>query len=258
MNQQNTKPSLAVALIVKNEAKHLAACLDSVKDWVDEIVILDSGSSDTTEAIAHQYTDKFFVSNDWPGFGLQRQRAQQYVESDYILWLDADERVTPELRQSIQQAVASNHINTVYQVNRLSTAFGKFIRHSGWHPDWISRLHRRNETQYNDVKVHESIVIPANGKVEKLTGNLEHYTFEDFFEFQRKQQKYAELWAEEKFLKGKKSSIASAVIHSMFSFIRTYILKAGFLDGKHGFIIACINAQYVLNKYLGLHLKHKK
>ncbi len=169
MNQQNTKPSLAVALIVKNEAKHLAACLDSVKDWVDEIVILDSGSSDTTEAIARQYTNKFFVNNDWPGFGMQRQRAQQYVESDYILWLDADERVTPELRQSIQQAVASNHINTVYQVNRLSTAFGKFIHHSGWHPDWISRLHRRNETQYNDVKVHESIVIPANGESGKAS-----------------------------------------------------------------------------------------
>ncbi|NVP01262.1 glycosyltransferase family 2 protein [Photobacterium damselae subsp. damselae] len=258
MKPDNTRASLAVALIVKNEEKHLAACLDSVKDWVDEIVILDSGSSDATEEIARQYTNKFYVSEDWPGFGIQRQRAQAFVESDYILWLDADERVTPKLRESIQNAVEQNQKNTIYQINRLSTAFGQFIHHSGWHPDWISRLHHRIETHYNDIKVHESIIIPSDGKVEKLSGTLEHYTFEDFFEFQNKQQKYAELWVEDRFSKEKKSSITSAIVHSVFSFIRTYILKAGFLDGKHGFIIACVNAQYVLNKYLGLYLKHKK
>ena len=96
-----SKPTLAVALIVKNEAQHLQACLETVHQWVDEIVVLDSGSSDNTEEIARRYTDKFFVNSQWPGFGPQRRLAQSYVESDYVLWLDADERVTKELKESI-------------------------------------------------------------------------------------------------------------------------------------------------------------
>ena len=103
-----SKPTLAIAMIVKNEAKHLAACLDTVKDWVDEIVILDSGSQDQTKEIALNYTSKFYQNSEWLGFGKQRQRAQQYVDSDYVLWLDADERITPELKQSILQAVVLN------------------------------------------------------------------------------------------------------------------------------------------------------
>ena len=99
------KPTLAVALIVKNEAKHLQACLKTVHEWVDEIVILDSGSTDNTEQVARRFTDKFFSNTHWPGFGRQRQIAQSYVESDYILWLDADERVTPELRQNLLEAL---------------------------------------------------------------------------------------------------------------------------------------------------------
>ncbi|MCD9545135.1 glycosyltransferase [Photobacterium carnosum] len=258
MNISTDKPTLSVALIVKNEAKHLAACLDTIKDWVDEIIILDSGSTDETETIARRYTDKFYVNFQWPGFGQQRQLAQQYITSDYVLWLDADERVTPELRQSILNVLQDNQHNVVYSINRLSTAFGKFIRHSGWHPDWIVRLYRPQETHYNNAQVHESVIIPSEIQVIKIAGNLEHYTFENFFEFQKKQSQYAELWAQEKYLQGKKASVASAIGHALFSFIRTYFIKCGFLDGKHGFIIACINTQYVLNKYLGLYLKQNK
>lgn len=142
-----SKPTLAVALIVKNEEKHLQACLDTVKDWVDEIVLLDSGSTDRTEEIARQYTDKFYTNLDWPGFGKQRQLAQQYVTADYVLWLDADEQVTPELKESILHAVSANKPNVLYKLNRLSSAFGKFIYHSGWSPDWIVRLYRTEYTQ---------------------------------------------------------------------------------------------------------------
>lgn len=105
-----SKPTIAVALIVKNEAQHLKACLETVHDWVDEIVVLDSRSTDKTEQVARTFTDKFFVNQEWPGFGPQRRIAQSYVESDYILWLDADERVTPELKESILAAVASNEL----------------------------------------------------------------------------------------------------------------------------------------------------
>lgn len=111
-------PTISVAMIVKNEAADLAQCLDTVKDWVDEIIIVDSGSTDNTQEIAEQYDAKFYSHPDWPGFGKQRQHAQQYVTSDYVLWLDADERVTPKLRESIQQAVQQDAQNTVYDIPR--------------------------------------------------------------------------------------------------------------------------------------------
>lgn len=152
--------TLAVALIVKNEAQNLAACLDSVAGWVDEIVILDSGSTDATEQIARRYTQAFYTSSDWPGFGPQRQRAQTHVTADWILWLDADERVTPELRASIQAVLQNPPDNTIYQVARLSWAFGQFIRHCGWYPGHVERLHPRGLTQYDNALVHESLVLP--------------------------------------------------------------------------------------------------
>ena len=165
-------PTLSVAMIVKNEAHHLAQCLDTIKDWVDEIVILDSGSTDATQQIAEQYGAKFYQNTDWPGFGKQRQLAQQYVTSDYVLWLDADERVTPELRQSILTAISQDTPNTVYKIPRLSEIFGSKIRYSGWYPDYVIRLYRKNFTQYGDQLVHEKVELPINTNIQKLNGDL--------------------------------------------------------------------------------------
>src|SRR5512143_3979414 len=123
--------TLSVVLIVKNEAANLAACLDSVS-WADEIVVVDAGSSDNTVEIAQRYTSKVHVESDWQGYGIQRQRAQRYASGDWILMLDADERVTPELRTSIKQVVQRDDRNGVYAVARLSWCFGRFIRHGGW------------------------------------------------------------------------------------------------------------------------------
>ncbi len=193
-----SKPTLAVALIVKNEEKHLKACLDTVKGWVDEIVILDSGSADRTEEIARQYTDKFYTNLDWPGFGKQRQLAQQYVTADYVLWLDADERVTDELRQDILDAINQHSDQNVYSVNRLTTAFAKEIRYSGWSPDWVVRLYKTSETRYNDALVHESVVIPDGFKVVSLNGRLKHFTYERLGEYTRKTQLYMQSWADQR------------------------------------------------------------
>ena len=126
-----------------------------MKDWVDEIIILDSGSTDNTKEIALSYGAKFYENRDWQGFGKQRQLAQQYVTSDYVLWLDADERVTPKLKQAILSAVKNNRENTVYEIPRVSEVFGREIRHSGWYPDYVVRLYRTNYAQYNDSLVHE-------------------------------------------------------------------------------------------------------
>ncbi|WP_086981683.1 glycosyltransferase family 2 protein [Vibrio aphrogenes] len=247
-------PTLAVALIVKNEEKHLAACLDTVKDWVDEIVILDSGSTDQTEEIARQYTDKFYVNLQWPGFGPQRQLAQGYVESDYILWLDADEQVTTELKQHIQQVIKENKPNCVYKVDRLSTAFGKKIKYSGWSPDWVTRLYKTTDTQYNEALVHESVVVPSSYQVIALKGKLLHNTFDELSQYTRKTSLYMKSWADQREGK-KKSSLFSAISHAFFRFIKMYFIKLGFLDGRHGLLLAILSANTTFTRYADLWLR---
>ncbi len=180
MTTSTSSPTLAVALIVKNEAKNLDACLKTVVEWVDEIVILDSGSTDETKDVALKYTDKFFVNADWPGFGPQRRLAQEHVNSDFVLWLDADERITPELQASIENAVKANKPNTLYKICRLSWVFGRYIRHCGWYPDRVVRLYPTKLTQYDDALVHEKVMINKEMKTEDLQGDAIHYTYNDF------------------------------------------------------------------------------
>lgn len=249
-----TSPTLAVALIVKNEEKHLKSCLETVADWVDEIIILDSGSTDTTEIISRQFTNKFFVNTEWPGFGKQRQLAQQYITSDYVLWLDADERVTPELKNDIQRAVSANKPNLLYKINRLSTAFGKQINHSGWSPDWVTRLYKTQETQYNDALVHESVVIPSTAKIESLSGRLLHFTYEELHQYTRKTALYMKSWTDQREGK-KKSSLGGAILHGFFRFFKMYILKLGFLDGRHGLVLAILSANTTFTRYADLWLR---
>lgn len=252
-----SKPTLAIAMIVKNEAKHLAACLDTVKDWVDEIVILDSGSRDQTKEIALNYTSKFYQNSEWLGFGKQRQRAQQYVDSDYVLWLDADERITPELKQSILQAVVLNKTNTLYQIGRSSEVFGREIRHSGWYPDWVLRLYRTSNTQYNDALVHEKVIEPNGFQIEKLTGDLLHYTYENLHHYLTKSAFYARSWAEQREQAGKTATLFQGMTHAISCFVKMYLLKAGFLDGKQGFLLAVLSAHSTFIKYADLWVRTK-
>lgn len=247
-------PTLAVALIVKNEAKHLQACLETVAGWVDEIVILDSGSSDDTELIARRFTDKFFVNKDWQGFGPQRRLAQSYITADYVLWLDADERVTPELKTSILQAIRQDLPNTVYQIDRLTTAFGKKIRYSGWSPDWVTRLYRTQATQYNTALVHESVEIPSHLTLKSLSGYLHHYTFEYLPQYTAKTQQYMTAWADQRDGK-KKASLSSALLHGFFRFFKMYIIKRGILDGRHGLLLAILSANTTFTRYADLWLR---
>ncbi|EPA5447458.1 glycosyltransferase family 2 protein [Vibrio cholerae] len=246
------KPTLAVALIVKNEARHLDECLQTVHDWVDEIVVLDSGSHDETEQVARRYTEKFYVNAKWPGFGPQRQLAQSYVQSDYVLWLDADERVTPELKQSILQAVAANKQDTLYQFARLSWVFGRFIRHSGWYPDRVLRLYPTQLTRYNDALVHEKVHVEPSMKVETLAGDAIHYTYNDVHHYLVKSAGYAKAWADQRQAKGKKASLSQGIVHAVGCFLKMYLLKRGFLDGKQGFLIALLSAHSTFVKYADL------
>lgn len=251
-------PTISVAMIVKNEEQELAQCLDSVKDWVDEIIILDSGSTDNTPKIAQQYGAKFYQHTDWQGFGRQRQIAQQYVTCDYVLWLDADERVSDKLRQSIQAAINANLDNTAYQICRLSTAFGKQIRYSGWYPDYVLRLYKTQSAQYNDELVHEKVHLPPNTTIKTLDGDLYHYTYKTVEQYLSKVAHYSKAWAEQKAAKGKKTGITQCITHSLGCFVRMYILRAGFLDGKQGFILAVLSAFSVFAKYANLWILNLK
>lgn len=246
----NDKKRLSVVLIVHNEADLLTDCLNSVF-WADEIIVLDSGSTDATKEIAEQVGAKFYRNTDWQGFGKQRQLAQRYATGNVILMIDADERVSPELRQSIESVLPSVDNNTVYSLGRLNLFLGRFMRHSGWYPDRVNRLYSAAHFHYNDDLVHESLET-GRAKIIALKGDLLHLTCRNFFDFQRKQLNYAEGWAQQRHQQGRRCSFFSILSHTLGAFFKTWILRAGFLDGKQGLILAGVNAQYTFNKYAAL------
>jgi len=241
---------LSVCIICKNEQKNIERCLKSVA-WADEVVILDSGSSDDTLAIARRYTDKIYCRDDWEGFGVQRQRAQALASNDWILAVDCDEEVSSQLAQEIAGALSEADEHTVFMLNRLTNFCGQFIYHSGWHPDFVHRIYNKKHYGYNSKTVHEAVSCGGARKV-KLRHTLAHYQFDDLYLYTNKRNSYAETGATEKLSMGKKSSLSKAVTSSLFAFIRHYFLKRGFLDGKIGFIIAVIQMQYTFNKYVFL------
>lgn len=244
------KKRLSVVLIARNEADLLPECLESVA-WADEIILLDSGSEDATPDVARQFGAKVFTNEQWPGFGKQRQLAQSYATGDYILMIDADERVSPELRQSVENVLNNSQENTVYSFGRSNLFLGKFMRHSGWYPDRVNRLYKADKFRYNDDFVHESLNT-GTAKIVDLDGDLLHLTCRDFFAFQRKQMNYAEAWAKQRYQQGKRCSYFAIISHTLGAFFKTWILRAGFLDGKQGLVLAGVNAQYTFNKYAAL------
>jgi (heptosyl)LPS beta-1,4-glucosyltransferase len=246
----SNRKSLSVVMIAKNEAELLTDCLQSVA-WADEIIVLDSGSTDGSVALAESLGAKVFTHTDWQGFGKQRQKAQSYATQEYVLMIDADERVTPQLRQSIEQALTTADDNVVYSLGRRNLFLGRFMRHSGWYPDRVNRLYANQRYRYNDDLVHESL--NTNGaRVIPLQGDLLHLTCRDFFVFQRKQLHYAEQWASQRHQAGKRCGFLSILSHTLGAFCKTWLLRAGFLDGKQGLLLAVVNAQYTFNKYAAL------
>ncbi|MED5526124.1 glycosyltransferase family 2 protein [Gallaecimonas pentaromativorans] len=247
---------LSAVIISKNVGKDLPNCLKSL-DFVDEIVVLDSGSTDDTLAQAEAFGARIFQSDGWPGFGPQRQRAQQHAKGEWLFWIDADEVVTPELKAGILAAIEDSTPQLVYRANRLTDFFGRFIKTSGWYPDRIVRLHRNSEYRYDDALVHEKVDCKG-AKVKDLPGHLLHYTTGDLTSYLQKSVRYANDWADNKARKGKKAGVSSAVLHSMSTFLRKFVFQRGFMDGKHGFLLAVFAAHYSFNKYAALWLKTRR
>jgi (heptosyl)LPS beta-1,4-glucosyltransferase len=241
--------SIAAVLIVKNEAENLGACLASLS-WADEIVVLDSGSTDATEAIARAHGARFFRDADWQGFGRQRQRAQALAQSEWIFMVDADERVTPQLRDSIIQCVAQGP--AIGSIARLSWCFGRFIRHSGWYPDRVQRLYPKAQAGYDDTRVHERLRNDSRLPVRVLQGDLLHYTYRDLRQYLEKSAHYAQAWAEQSQERGKRGSLTAGVLHGLGCFLRMYVLKLGVLDGRQGLLLALLSAHATFAKYADL------
>ena len=238
---------LSVIIITKNEGTHIGSCLQSVL-WADEIIVLDSGSDDDTVEICKQYTDSVFIM-DWPGFGIQKQRALEKAQGDWVLSIDADEVVTAELKGEIENALRQEQFNG-YEIPRLSSYCGKQIRHGGWWPDYVLRLFRRNAGYFTDSVVHERVVV--QGKIGKLTSPLLHDAFVNLDEVLRKVNCYSSLGAEMLYQKGVQSSISKAIFKALWCFIRTYCLKAAFLDGRQGLMLSISNAEGAYYKYVKL------
>lgn len=248
---------LSVCIICQDETDTIKDCLESVK-WADEIVVLDSGSTDNTLEIVAQYTDKVFINSDWQGFGIQKQRAQSYASNDWVLSIDSDERVTEELKKEIEVVLKKNDQTKVYAMPRLPNVFGHFLRHSGWYPAHKIRLFPRLVAQYDDQKVHEKLVFNKDVEIVYLKKDLLHYTYSSLEQYLKKSASYAAAWSEQRQLKGKKVSLIQGLLHGIGCFFKIYIFRAGFLDGRYGFLIAVLSAHSTFVKYADLWIKNKQ
>lgn len=239
---------LSVTVITKNEAHNIADCLRSVQ-FADQIVVLDCGSTDDTAKIAVSMGAEFDVRADWEGFGIQKNRALSAASCDWVLSLDADERITPKLAAEIQ-AVLTKPLFDVYSIPRQSSFCGQYIYHSGWSPDRVIRLFRRNSAIFSDDLVHERVV--TKHKVGALKSAMLHESYLNLESVLDKANRYSTAGAQLLFNKGKKGTLGSALLHGSWAFFRTYFLRLGFLDGRLGLVLALSVAEATYYRYLKL------
>ena len=239
--------NLSVIVIVKNEEDRIADCLSSVADIADEIIILDSGSSDNTVEICKQYTDKVFET-DWPGYGKQKQRALDKATGDWVLAIDADERLTPELADEIHSALNNNPVEVAFKTQWAVIVFGKQLNY-GRSARYVLRLFRREGAKFSEDIVHEKVILPE-GKVRKLKNRLLHYSIRDYEHLMSKNSLYAWLGGKKRYEKGVTGGgLWGASIRAVLVFIQIYIFRRGFLDGSVGFLMAVMYSQAAFNKY---------
>ncbi len=248
---KNHRHSLSVVLITKNEERQLAQCLDSLVDIADEIVVLDSGSTDRTLEIARAFGARCFTNQDWQGFGIQRQRAQALAVCDYVLMIDADERLDERLRQSIERVLERPpRPDVVYGLKRFNIFCGRRVH---WrYGDLLARLYPRQHFQFHPYEVHESLN-QGTAKLIPLAGALNHYTNDNLLHFMQKNLRYSETWARER--PRKNISLWWLGGRANLSFLREYLLRGAWFGGIYGFFLAMVSHSYTFNKYL---INHEK
>lgn len=236
---------LSVVIITLNEERNIGRCLDSVKEIADEIVVVDSLSTDKTKEICESYGVRF-VEQKFLGYQDQKNFAHKLATHDYVLSLDADEALSAELLSEIK-ALKSNFVLDGYIVKRLTNYNGHWVRHCGWYPDSKLRLVKKNQAIWTGGNIHEGLEI--KGSVGILSGDLFHYSFETISSHVLQTNKFSTLEARERFNKGQRATVTKLVTRPLFQFFKDYFLKLGFLDGRYGFVICFINGLYVLLKY---------
>ncbi len=239
--------TLSVIIAAKNEAHNIYDCVKSA-NFADEILVLDSGSSDQTRELAESAGAKV-ISTDWPGYGPQQSRGIQLASSDWVLSLDADERISAKLQTQILEAIQSGRADG-FRIPRLSSLCGTFIHHSGWRPDFTLRLVKRDKAGFTDHFLHAHMTV--NGNRADLSESLIHYSYRNLDDVLEKLNRYTSGNAKDLHQNGVKGSLTKAITHGLWAFFRTYLLRGGFLDGRYGFILAIYNAESTYYKYLKL------
>lgn len=239
---------VSVVIVTKDEEKNIGDALESVKDFED-IVIVDSFSEDRTVEVCRKYTDRVF-QHEWQGYAKQKQIAVDYAEKSWVLILDADERVATELKKEISEAIKSNNY-AGYYIPRKNFFLGKWIKHSGWWPDYTLRLFRKDVSYVEQREVHEKVIV--KGDVDYLKNPLEHYTYWTISDYIKKMENYSTLSAKEIMLKNPEISYAALAfkmtISPVFTFVKMFFIKQGFRDGMHGFILGVFYSFYTFLKY---------
>jgi glycosyltransferase involved in cell wall biosynthesis len=238
-------PRLSAIVITRNEARNIAACLDSVA-FCDERIVVDSGSTDDTMAIARAKGANV-SDHPWQGFGAHKNHALSLATGDWVLSLDADERVTPELAAAIKAAIADGRPDG-YEFPRLSSFCGRPMRHSGWHPDYVLRLFRRGRARFTDVIVHERVV--CDGPIARLAPPLIHHPVVRLEDALSRMDRYSTLSAQAIVTSGRRVGFMTGIGHGIGAFLRTYVLRLGFLDGAEGFLLAVANAEGSYYRYM--------
>ncbi len=240
---KTNKLNISAVIITLNEAENISEAINSVK-WADEIIVVDSGSADETVNLAKAAGAKVF-KHSWEGYAAQKNLANGKAKSEWILSLDADERVSDELREEIRALIeAPEHDG--YYIPRRSWFLGRWIKHCHWYPDYQLRLFRKDNAEWTGGEVHEHIKV--TGSTGKLKNDILHYTYKDIADQTERLNKYSTLWAKEAFARGKRPSVFKMLFSPFFTFINVYILRLGFLDGFAGLVISRSLAYYSFQK----------
>jgi glycosyltransferase involved in cell wall biosynthesis len=239
--------NISVVIITKNEAHIIANTLQSLANLTDDIVVVDSGSTDETVAICKKH-HAHIIETGWAGYGINKNKGINAAKHDWILSLDADEAIDTELEQSLLQLTLTND-DEVFNIRFKNFFCGKWIRFGEWGFDWHIRLFNRKKVQWNNVAVHENLVFPDRVKITKLKGNILHYTVQSRHEYDNKTDHYARMNARKYAEAGKRTGFFKQYFSPVFAFIQHYFFRLGFLDGREGFIIAKTTARYTFLKY---------
>ena len=240
-------PTIAAAIITFNEEKNIERCILGLIDCVDEIVVLDSFSTDRTQEICSRYPIRF-IQKKWEGYAQTKNNLNEIIQKDYIFSIDADEVPDDTLKAEIS-AIRASHFSGIYIINRKTNYCGQWIKHCGWYPEYKARIFPKNEARWEGDFVHEQLNYPSSLEVKQLKGHLEHYSYYSIEEHQLRAEKYAKLSAKKSFSEGAKAFFLKPILSAIAKYMTILVFKKGFLDGYLGFKIAWISAKSTRIKY---------